>query len=63
MLAILLPKTVCELIDSRRRAFLWTGGEKCHGSHALLLGTVSFLLKMPAGLVSKIWKIKTTAVL
>ncbi|CAD6247846.1 unnamed protein product [Miscanthus lutarioriparius] len=35
MLAILLPKTMREMIDSRRRAFLWSGGEKCHGSQCL----------------------------
>jgi hypothetical protein len=34
--AVLLPKTVREQLDARRRAFLWTGEEKCHGSRCLL---------------------------
>lgn len=36
MSAMLLPKTVTEAIDSRRRSFLWTGEEKCHGSQCLV---------------------------
>ena len=28
----LLPTTVRERIDARRRSFLWTGEKKCHGS-------------------------------
>ena len=36
MSSILIPKTVCEILDARRRAFLWTGEEKCHGSSCLL---------------------------
>ena len=36
MSSLLLPKTVIEAIDARRRAFLWTGEEKAHGSRCLL---------------------------
>jgi hypothetical protein len=36
MSSILLPKSVRELLDARRRAFLWTGEEKCHGSQCLV---------------------------
>lgn len=36
MSSVLLPKTVIERIDARRRAFLWTGEEKCHGAQCLL---------------------------
>jgi len=36
MLSLLLPKTVREAIDARRRAFLWTGDDKCHGSQCLI---------------------------
>ncbi|RLN09471.1 putative ribonuclease H protein [Panicum miliaceum] len=36
MSSSLLPKTVREQLDARRRAFLWTGEEKCHGSQCLL---------------------------
>lgn len=36
MSAIRLPKTVVDRLDARRRAFLWTGEEKCHGSRCLL---------------------------
>lgn len=36
MAALLLPKTVIEAIDARRRSFLWTGEEKCHGSNCLV---------------------------
>jgi len=32
----LLPKTVVDKLDARRRAFLWTGDDKCNGSHCLL---------------------------
>ena len=32
----LLPKTVIEKLDARRRAFLWTGDDKCNGSQCLL---------------------------
>jgi hypothetical protein len=28
----LLPKTVVNALDARRRAFLWTGEDKCSGS-------------------------------
>lgn len=36
MSSCLLPKTVIESIDGRRRSFLWTGEEKCHGSQCLV---------------------------
>jgi len=36
MSSILLPKSVRDLIDSKRRAFLWTGEDKCHGSRCLV---------------------------
>lgn len=36
MSATLLPKIVIEALDRRRRAFLWTGEENCHGSNCLL---------------------------
>ena len=36
MSSILLPKYVRDYIDARRRAFLWTGEEKCHGSSCLV---------------------------
>ena len=36
MSSILLPKTVREILDAKRRAFLWTGEEKCHGSSCLV---------------------------
>lgn len=32
----LTPKTVREILDARRRAFLWTGEDKCHGSQCLI---------------------------
>ncbi|CAO2039804.1 unnamed protein product [Urochloa humidicola] len=36
MSSLLLPKTVCEILDARRRAFLWTGDDKCNGSQCLI---------------------------
>lgn len=36
MSVILLPKTVMDDLESRRRAFLWIGEEKCHGSKCLV---------------------------
>jgi hypothetical protein len=36
MSSILLPKSVRELLDARRRAFLWIGEEICHGSQCLV---------------------------
>jgi hypothetical protein len=36
MSSILLPKMTIELLDARRRAFLRTGEEKCHGSKCLI---------------------------
>lgn len=32
MSANLLPRTVLEMLEARRRSFLWIGEEKCHGS-------------------------------
>lgn len=32
----LLPKTVRDILDARRRAFLWTGEDKCYGSQCLV---------------------------
>lgn len=32
----LIPKSVIEALDSRRRAFLWTGDDSCHGSRCLI---------------------------
>ena len=36
MSSILLPKGVRELLDAKRRAFLCTGEEKCHGANCLV---------------------------
>lgn len=36
MSSALLPKKVREVLDAKRRAFLWTGEEKCHGSSCLV---------------------------
>jgi hypothetical protein len=36
MSALSVPKTVIKKIDSRMRAFLWTGDDKCHGSKCLV---------------------------
>ena len=36
MSSILLPKAVRDSLDAKRRAFLWTGEEKCHGSNCLV---------------------------
>jgi hypothetical protein len=33
--SVLLPKTVIEMLDALRRAFLWTGEGKCHASNCL----------------------------
>jgi len=39
MSSILLPKKVVEALDAKRRAFLWTGEEQCHGSSCLVAWT------------------------
>lgn len=39
MSSMLLPKTVIEAMDGRRRSFLWTGEGKCHGSKCLIAWT------------------------
>jgi len=39
MSSILLPKKVVEALDAKRRAFLWTGEERCHGSSCLVAWT------------------------
>jgi hypothetical protein len=36
MSATCIPKTVIKEIDKRRRAFFWTGEDKCHGSKCLV---------------------------
>ena len=36
MSSILLPKGVRELLDAKRRAFLWTGKKKSNGSNYLI---------------------------
>lgn len=36
MAALLIPKGTLEAMDKRRRAFLWTGEESCHGSKCLI---------------------------
>jgi len=36
MSAINIPKTVIKAIDRRRRAFVWTGDDVCHGSKCLV---------------------------
>jgi len=36
MSSILLPKGVRELLDAKRRAFLWTGEEKSNGASCLI---------------------------
>lgn len=36
MSSTLVPKTVLDALEARRRSFLWTGEEKCHGSRCLL---------------------------
>lgn len=50
MLAILLPKTMREMIDNRWHAFLWSGGDKCHGSQCLIAGDRVCLAKDVGGL-------------
>src|SRR6185312_8122149 len=39
MSSILLPKKAVEALDAKRRAFLWTGEERCHGSSCLVAWT------------------------
>lgn len=39
MSSTLMPKTVIDAIDGRRRSFLWTGEEKTHGSKCLVAWT------------------------
>jgi len=36
MSSILLPKTVRDLLDAKRRAFFWTGEDKCTGANCLV---------------------------
>ncbi|CAN6179623.1 unnamed protein product [Urochloa humidicola] len=36
MCSLPLPPTVRETLDGRRRAFLWTGTDKCYGSQCLI---------------------------
>jgi len=36
MSSILLPKTVRDMLDAKRRAFFWTGEEKCSGASCLV---------------------------
>ena len=36
MSSILLPKSVCEVLDAKRRAFLWTGEDTCSGANCLI---------------------------
>jgi hypothetical protein len=36
MSSMSLPRSVRELLDARRRAFLWTGKEKCHSFQCLV---------------------------
>lgn len=36
MSSILLPKGVRELLDAKRRSFLWAGDTHCHGSQCLV---------------------------
>ena len=36
MSSTLLPKTVRELLDAKRRAFFWTGEDKCTGANCLI---------------------------
>jgi hypothetical protein len=36
MSALCIPKTVIKAIDKRRRAFFWTGEDKCHGAKCLV---------------------------
>jgi hypothetical protein len=36
MSSTLLPKTVRELLDAKRRAFFWTGEDKCNGANCLV---------------------------
>ena len=50
MLSLLLPKTVREAIDSKHRAFLWTGDDRCHGSQCLIAWDKVCLSKASGGL-------------
>ena len=36
MSSTLVPKTVRDLLDAKRRAFFWTGEEKCSGANCLV---------------------------
>jgi len=36
MSSILLPKSVCEILGAKRRAFLWTGEDACSGANCLV---------------------------
>jgi len=36
MCSLKLPTTVLEMLDSRRRAFLWTGEDRCSGAKSLV---------------------------
>lgn len=50
MSALRVPKTVIKAIDRRRRAFFWTGEEKCHGSKCLVAWEMVQATKANGGL-------------
>jgi len=56
----LLPKTVIERLDARRRAILWAGDDKCNGSRCLLKWERLCTSKDGGGWGSRTLKIKIT---
>lgn len=49
MCSFLLPKSVLESIDKRRRAFLWTGTDSCSGARCLIAWDKVLLSKQEGG--------------
>lgn len=50
MSSMAVPKIVIQAIDRRRRAFFWTGEDKCHGSKCLVAWDTLQLSKKHGGL-------------
>lgn len=50
MLSLLLPKNVRDILDGKRRAFIWTGEDKCNGSQCLITWEHVCVSKVAGGL-------------